>query len=51
MAQYFSFISGNGVDCHSSQRAYYATRDLVQNGFTARTNSGGMLSHSALAGA
>ena len=32
------------VICRSGQRAYYATRVLVQNGFNARTVSGGMLS-------
>jgi NADPH-dependent 2,4-dienoyl-CoA reductase/sulfur reductase-like enzyme/rhodanese-related sulfurtransferase len=32
------------VFCRSSQRAYYATRILVQNGFNAKTVSGGMLS-------
>ncbi|MCM2466231.1 FAD-dependent oxidoreductase [Methanoculleus oceani] len=32
------------VFCRSSQRAYYATRILVQNGFDAKTVSGGMLS-------
>ncbi len=34
------------VICRSGQRAYYATRVLVQNGFKARTISGGMLSRS-----
>jgi NADPH-dependent 2,4-dienoyl-CoA reductase/sulfur reductase-like enzyme/rhodanese-related sulfurtransferase len=33
------------VICRSGQRAYYATRILVQNGFKARVVSGGMLSH------
>ena len=33
------------VICRSGQRAYYATRILVQNGFDARVVSGGMLSH------
>jgi rhodanese-related sulfurtransferase len=33
------------VICRSGQRAYYATRVLLQNGFTARVVSGGMLSH------
>jgi rhodanese-related sulfurtransferase len=33
------------VICRSGQRAYYATRLLVQNGFDARVISGGMLSH------
>lgn len=32
------------VICRSGQRAYYATRVLLQNGFRARTLSGGMLS-------
>ena len=32
------------VICHSGQRAYYATRILLQNGFTAKNVSGGMLS-------
>jgi NADPH-dependent 2,4-dienoyl-CoA reductase/sulfur reductase-like enzyme/rhodanese-related sulfurtransferase len=31
------------VICRSAQRAYYATRILLQNGFKARTLSGGML--------
>jgi len=34
------------VSCRSGQRAYYATRILLQNGFKARTISGGMLSRS-----
>lgn len=34
------------VVCRSAQRAYYATRILLQNGFQARTLSGGMLSRS-----
>jgi NADPH-dependent 2,4-dienoyl-CoA reductase/sulfur reductase-like enzyme/rhodanese-related sulfurtransferase len=38
------------VFCRSGQRAYYATRILLQNGFTARNVSGGMLSRSHLAG-
>ena len=33
------------VICRSGQRAYYATRLLLQNGFNARVLSGGMLSH------
>jgi len=33
------------VACRSAQRAYFATRILLQNGFKARTISGGMLSH------
>ena len=31
------------VICRSGQRAYYATRILLQNGFDARNISGGML--------
>jgi NADPH-dependent 2,4-dienoyl-CoA reductase/sulfur reductase-like enzyme/rhodanese-related sulfurtransferase len=31
------------VNCRSAQRAYYATRILLQNGFRARNISGGML--------
>ena len=34
----------SGVICRSGQRAYYAKRMLLQNGFKARTLSGGMLS-------
>jgi rhodanese-related sulfurtransferase len=34
-----------GVICRSGQRAYYATRVLLQEGFDARVMSGGMLSH------
>jgi rhodanese-related sulfurtransferase len=34
------------VICRSGQRAYSATRILLQNGFKARNLSGGMLSHS-----
>ena len=37
------------VICRSGQRAYYATRILVQNGFEARTVAGGMLSHEIFA--
>ena len=33
------------VLCRSGQRAYYATRVLLQHGFDARVISGGMLSH------
>ena len=33
------------VVCRSGQRAYYATRLLLQNGFDANVVSGGMLSH------
>jgi rhodanese-related sulfurtransferase len=33
------------VICRSGQRAYYATRILLQNGFKAKTLAGGMLSH------
>ncbi len=36
------------VICRSGQRAYYATRILLQNGFQARNISGGMLSHATL---
>jgi NADPH-dependent 2,4-dienoyl-CoA reductase/sulfur reductase-like enzyme/rhodanese-related sulfurtransferase len=36
------------VICRSGQRAYYATRVLLQHGFKARVISGGMLSHSML---
>jgi NADPH-dependent 2,4-dienoyl-CoA reductase/sulfur reductase-like enzyme/rhodanese-related sulfurtransferase len=36
------------VICRSGQRAYYATRILLQNGFQARDLSGGMLSRSML---
>jgi rhodanese-related sulfurtransferase len=38
------------VFCRSGQRAYYATRVLLQNGFRARNIAGGMLSRSHLAG-
>ena len=34
------------VICRSAQRAYYATRILLQNGFKAKNISGGMLSRS-----
>ena len=34
------------VVCRSAQRAYYATRILMQNGFKVRNISGGMLSRS-----
>ena len=37
------------VVCRSGQRAYYATRILMQNGFKARTVAGGMLSHEIFA--
>jgi rhodanese-related sulfurtransferase len=37
------------VVCRSAQRAYYATRILLQNGFKARNVSGGMLSRAMLA--
>jgi rhodanese-related sulfurtransferase len=33
-----------GVICRSAQRAYYATRVLLQNGFKAKNISGGILS-------
>jgi len=36
------------VICRSAQRAYYATRILLQNGFKARNISGGMLTRSML---
>ncbi len=36
------------VICRSGQRAYYATRVLLQNGFKARTIAGGMLSRTIL---
>jgi NADPH-dependent 2,4-dienoyl-CoA reductase/sulfur reductase-like enzyme/rhodanese-related sulfurtransferase len=36
------------IICRSAQRAYYATRILLQNGFNARNISGGMLSRSML---
>jgi len=39
-----------GVVCRSGQRAYYATRILLQHGFDARTVAGGMLSHAQYAG-
>ena len=32
------------IICRSAQRAYYATRILLQNGFNAKNISGGMLS-------
>ena len=34
------------VFCRSAQRAYYATRILLQNGFKAKNISGGMLARS-----
>jgi len=37
------------IICRSGQRAYYATRILLQNGFKARNIPGGMLSRSHLA--
>ena len=37
------------VVCRSGQRAYYATRILLQNGFKVRTVAGGMLSRTILA--
>jgi rhodanese-related sulfurtransferase len=37
------------IICRSAQRAYYATRILLQNGFKARNIPGGMLSRSMLA--
>jgi rhodanese-related sulfurtransferase len=36
------------VLCRSGQRAYYATRILLQHGFDARVVSGGMLSRAIL---
>jgi len=33
------------VICRSGQRAYYATRILLQNGFNAKNVSGGMISY------
>jgi rhodanese-related sulfurtransferase len=36
------------IICRSAQRAYYATRILLQNGFKARNLSGGMLSRAML---
>lgn len=36
------------VFCRSGQRAYYATRILLQNGFKARNIAGGMLSRSLI---
>jgi len=36
------------IICRSAQRAYYATRILLQNGLKARNLSGGMLSRSML---
>jgi len=38
------------VICRSGQRAYYATRILLQNGFMARNLSGGMLSRTIITG-
>jgi pyruvate/2-oxoglutarate dehydrogenase complex dihydrolipoamide dehydrogenase (E3) component/rhodanese-related sulfurtransferase len=38
------------VICRSGQRAYYATRLLLQNGFKARTVAGGMMSRTNLVG-
>jgi rhodanese-related sulfurtransferase len=37
------------VICRTAQRAYFATRILVQNGFKARNISGGMLSRATVA--
>lgn len=37
------------VVCRSAQRGYYATRILLQNGFTSRNVSGGMLSRTMAA--
>jgi rhodanese-related sulfurtransferase len=36
------------VICRSTQRAYYATRILVQNGYQTRYISGGLLSRTML---
>jgi NADPH-dependent 2,4-dienoyl-CoA reductase/sulfur reductase-like enzyme/rhodanese-related sulfurtransferase len=36
------------IICRSAQRAYYATRILLQNGFKAKNISGGMLSRSMI---
>ena len=36
------------VFCRSAQRAYYATRILLQNGFKVHNISGGLLSRSML---
>jgi rhodanese-related sulfurtransferase len=36
------------IICRSGQRAYMATRILLQNGFKARNISGGMLSRAML---
>ena len=36
------------IICRSAQRAYYATRILLQNGLKARNLSGGMLARSML---
>ena len=36
------------IICRSAQRAYYATRVLLQNGFIVRAVSGGMLSRAML---
>ena len=38
------------VFCRSAQRAYYATRILLQNGFNVRNISGGMLSRAMYSG-
>jgi len=37
------------IICRSAQRAYYATRVLLQNGFKARSISGGMLARALVA--
>ena len=36
------------VICRSAQRAYYATRILLQNGFKVKNISGGMMSRTML---
>ena len=38
------------VICRSAQRAYYATRILLQNGLKARNISGGTLARAMLSG-
>ncbi len=39
------------IICRSAQRAYYATRILLQNGFEARNLSGGTLARAMITGA
>ena len=45
-ARFFAFLvaAQQRSRCRSGQRAYYATRILLQNGFKAKNVSGGMLS-------